>query len=249
MKIVIPELNNPIIKKAIEAFPHIEFLPANNPMHAVDKLVAGDADSIISGLDYSSREVLLAFKAKIPLSSPFFSSCFICKKDSQTLAIADGGVIKHPNKEQLYTIIEDTATTFQSFANQQPKIALLSYSTNGSGVKDKTEFQNYAYCIQKITERHKDWLIDGEIQLDAAIDSKVAEKKAPHSPLKGQANILITPDINSGNILYKSLERFGRFTVAGPIVQGFTKPLADLSRGSTVDDVILTLHVLETQLK
>ena len=96
----------------------------------------------------------------------------------------------------------------------------------------------------KIKNNHSDWLIDGEIQLDAAISPEVAIKKTPSSPLQGAANILIVPDLNSGNILYKSMERFGGFTAAGPIIQGFEKPLADLSRGSTVEDTISTIDVI-----
>ena len=83
------------------------------------------------------------------------------------------------------------------------------------------------------------------MQLDAAVSPLVAAKKTPGSPLQGRANILIVPDLNSGNILYKSLERFGGFTVAGPIIQGFEMPLADLSRGSTLDDTILTIKVIK----
>ena len=87
------------------------------------------------------------------------------------------------------------------------------------------------------------------MQLDAATNPRIAAKKTPDSPIKGQANILITPDLNSGNILYKSLEQFGGFTIAGPIIQGFRIPLADLSRGSTVDDIILTIKVIQKQLQ
>ena len=83
------------------------------------------------------------------------------------------------------------------------------------------------------------------MQLDAAINPQVANKKTPNSPLKGQANVLIVPDLNSGNILYKSLEQFAGFTIAGPIIQGFNIPLADLSRGSTIEDTILTINVIK----
>jgi phosphotransacetylase len=243
MKIVIPELNNPIIKEAINSFPDIEFVSAPDLATATQMVERGDADTIVSGIDYPSRDVLLACKDHISLSSPFFSSCFICQKDHQIFALADGGVNKQPSAEQLYTIIEDTAQTFIKYTGEQPKIALLSYSTNGSGGKNP-DLEKYHYCINQIQQNHPDWLIDGEMQLDAAVSPTVAVKKTPNSPIQGQANILITPDLNSGNILYKSLEQFGGFTCAGPIIQGFTKPLADLSRGSTVKDVILTINVM-----
>lgn len=248
MKIIIPELTNPTIQAAIQSFPDVEFLPADSLEQATAMLNSGQADSMLSGLDYSSRDVLLAYKATIPLKSKYFSSCFICQKDGQLLALADGGVNKLPDKNQLYTITEDTAATYQNYTGNQPIIAMLSYSTNGSGGKNP-DLAKIHFCIDQIRQNHPDWLIDGEMQLDAAIDPAISHKKFPASKTQGHANILITPDLNSGNILYKSLERFGGFTVAGPIIQGFNRPLADLSRGSTVADVRLTLDVLIKQIK
>ena len=247
MKIIIPELKNSVIREAISHFPDIEFFGAADLDAAAELVASGQADSMVSGLDYSSRDVLLTYKAHIPLSSAFFSSCFICKKANQHLIVADGGVNKNPSKEQLYTIIEDTAKTHLAYYGTTPKIALLSYSTYGSGGKNP-DLEKYQFCLSEIKSAHPDWLIDGEMQLDAAISPEVAAKKTPSSPLKGSANILLTPDLNSGNILYKSLERFGGFTVAGPIIQGFATPLADLSRGSTVKDVILTINVIKMLL-
>lgn len=248
MKIIFPEItNNQYAKEAIKAFPDIDFIPSTSLEDAVGLLQTGGADSLISGIDYPSRDVVLACKGRIPLKSKFFSSCFICQKDQQVFALADGGVNKIPTAEQLYTIVEDTARTFQAYTGKQPKIAMLSYSTHGSGGKNP-DLDKIHSTITSIKQNHPDWLIDGEMQLDAAVNPRVANKKTPDSPLKGQANILITPDLNSGNILYKSLEQFGGFTLAGPIIQGFRIPLADLSRGSTVGDIILTINVILKQL-
>ena len=248
MKIVIPELKNPTIQKAIQDFPKIEFLPADDLDQAAKMLKNHQADSILSGLDYSSRDVLLSYRDHVPLKSAFFSSSFICQKDNQILALADGGVNKLPNKDQLYCIVEDTAETFESYTGEQPRIAMLSYSTNGSGGKNP-DLEKIHFVIDKIRQNHPDWLIDGEMQLDAAIIPEISHKKFPTSVIEGNANVLITPDLNSGNILYKALERFGGFTIAGPIIQGFACPLADLSRGSTATDVALTLNVLIKQVK
>ena len=249
MKIVFPELNtNPIAREATQAFPDVEFLDAPDLNTAAEILKKQQADSMISGLDFSSRDVLLAYKDHLPLKSPFFSSCFICQKDGQTLALADGGVNKLPDSDKLYTIVEDTAETFKNYTGNQPKIAMLSYSTKGSGGKNP-DLEKIYYVIDKIHTEHPDYIIDGEMQLDAAINPKIAAKKTPDSPIKGEANILITPDLNSGNILYKSLEQFAGFTIAGPIIQGFQIPLADLSRGSTVADTKLTIEVIIKQLK
>lgn len=244
MKILFPELKNPIAKKATEAFPNIEFLPADSLAEATELLNSGSADSLISGLDFPSRDVLLAIKDHLPLKSDYFSSCFICKKGDFVLALADGGVNKLPTKDQLYTIVEDTAKTFEKYTGLQPKISMLSYSTNGSGGKNP-DLEKIHFVIDKIRENYPNWLIDGEMQLDCAIDPSVSAKKFPTSAIKGDANVLITPDLNSGNLLYKSLERFGGFTVAGPIIQGFKIPLADLSRGSTVEDIKLTIDVIK----
>ena len=248
MKIIFPELTqNKIAKQAVATFPDIEFLPASDLDQATTMLQQNQADSLISGIDFPSRDVVLACKAHIPIKSKYFSSCFICQKGNQILALADGGVNKIPTKEQLYTIVEDTAITYQTYTKNQPQIAMLSYSTYGSGGKNP-DLDKIHYVIDRIKQLHTDWLIDGEMQLDAAVNPAIARKKTPESPIEGKANILITPDLNSGNIFYKSLEQFGGFTIAGPIIQGFDVPLADLSRGSTTEDVILTIKVLRSLL-
>lgn len=246
MKIVFPEMENTIARQAIQHFHDIEFVSAPNLNVAVEMVKT--ADTMISGLEYFSRDVLIAYKNYLPLKSEYFSSCFICENGNRHFAIADGGVNKQPNEEQLYTIVKDTAITYQTYYNEQPKIALLSYSTNGSGGKNPDTLKNQ-HVIERIRNDYPNWLIDGEMQLDAAIDPTISTIKFPNSQIKGQANVLITPDLNSGNILYKSLEQFGGFTVAGPIIQGFTMPLADLSRGSNVNDVILTIKVIKKLLK
>ena len=243
MKIIFPELNNPIAKEATAQFPDTDFISAPDLNTATKMLIQGQADSMISGLDYSSRDVLIAYKNHLPLKSNYFSSCFICEKESQHFALADGGVNKLPTKEQLYTIVEDTAKAYQTYYNEQPKIAMLSYSTKGSGGKNP-DLAKIHFVISQIRQNHSDWLIDGEMQLDAAINPEISAKKFPGSQIKGQANVLIAPDLNSGNILYKSLEQFSGFTIAGPLIQGFEIPLADLSRGSTINDITLTINVL-----
>ena len=249
MKIVFPELaKNSIAQEAIQAFPDIEFFDAPDLSTAAEMLASSQADSLISGLDYSSRDVLLACKAHIPLKSPYFSSCFVGKKDGKYLIVADGGVNKIPTKEQLYTIVEDTARTCEEFLEETPKIAMLSYSTKGSGGKNP-DLEKFYYVIDEIHRNHPDWRIDGEMQLDAAIIPRIGEKKIGASSVAGHANVLITPDLNSGNILYKSMEHLGGWIMAGPILQGFATPIADLSRGSTVEDVKLTIEVIKKQFE
>ena len=138
MKIIFPELEDPIVQEAIKNFPKIEFLPADTLKTAVKQISNGVADTMISGLNYPSRDVVLACKDSIPLKSKFFSSCFACERASagQHFVLADGGINKLPNTEQFITIIEDSATTFEAFYHEQPRIAILSYSTYGSGGKN-----------------------------------------------------------------------------------------------------------------
>ena len=247
MKIIFPELENSTVKDAIKSFPDVEFLPAPDLGTAVTMLKENQANSMISGLDYASRDVLIAYKNHLPLKSNYFSSCFVCEKENQHFALADGGVNKLPTKEQLYTIVEDTAKTYETYYQEVPKIAMLSYSTNGSGGKNP-DLAKIHFVIDEIRKNHPNWQIDGEMQLDAAVNPEISAKKFPTSKIEDRANVLITPDLNSGNILYKSLEQFGGFTIAGPIIQGFQIPLADLSRGSTMEDIILTIKVIRSLL-
>lgn len=247
MKIIFPELENPTVQQALREFPDIDFLPTPDLDTAVTMLKENQADSMISGLDYASRDVLIAYKNHLPLGSNYFSSCFICEKGNQHFALADGGVNKLPTKEQLYTIVEGTAKTYETYYQETPKIAMLSYSTNGSGGKNP-DLEKIHFVIDEIRKNHPNWQIDGEMQLDAAVNPEISAKKFPTSKIAGRANVLITPDLNSGNILYKSLEQFGDFTIAGPIIQGFQIPLADLSRGSTMEDIILTIKVIRSLL-
>ena len=130
MKIIFPEQKNPIAKAAIKSFPDIDFVEADNLDEATEILALKKADSLISGLDYSSRDVLVACRDHLQLSSRFFSSCFICKNGEKHFALADGGVNKSPNDEKLYTIVEDTAKTFEACYAETPRIAMLSYSKN-----------------------------------------------------------------------------------------------------------------------
>lgn len=125
-----------------------------------------------------------------------------------------------------------------------PRVALLSFSTLGSGGKDETISLEQA-VVAKVQENYPNLLIDGELQLDAAINPRIGAKKAPKSKVAGFANVLIVPDLNTGNILYKAMEQFGNFTSAGPILQGFNAPISDLSRGSTVLDIV---SVIEAEL-
>lgn len=274
-RIVFPEINHSYVQEAIklakQKFPDFEAIGADNLEHACAAVKAGIADSMIAGIDYTSRDVILAARdiigVKNPrqLEKPTFSASFIFTKENKAtplgqsvFILGDAAACKHPSFDQLYDITletHETATKYFKYLNHDstdsalnnfltPRIAMLSFSTLGSGGKDETISLTQT-VVEKVRETHPEILIDGEMQLDAAINPRVGEKKAPNSPVAGYANILIVPDLNSGNILYKAMEQFGNFTAAGPILQGFNAPVSDLSRGSTVEDI---LAVIEAEL-
>lgn len=274
-RIIFPEFTNPYIQEAIkiakEKFSDFEAVGADNLEHACAAVKAGVADSMIAGIDYTSREVILTARdiigVKNPrnLEKPTFSASFIFTKENQASPIGqsvfilgDAAACKHPNAEQLFDITLQTAdTAAKYFAHLQkkstdpavanfltPRVAMLSFSTLGSGGKDDT-ISLIQEVLTKVNADQPDLLIDGELQLDAAINPRIGTKKAPNSKVAGFANVLIVPDLNSGNILYKAMEQFGNFTSAGPILQGFNAPISDLSRGSTVLDIV---SVIEAEL-
>ena len=271
-RIVFPEINHPYVQEAIklakQKFPDFEAIGADNLEHACAAVKAGVADSMIAGIDYTSRDVILAacdiigVKNPRQLEKPTFSASFIFTKENKAtplgqsvFILGDAAACKHPSFDQLYDITletHETATKYFKYLNHNstdsalnsfltPRIAMLSFSTLGSGGRDETISLSQA-VVEKVRETHPEILIDGEMQLDAAINLRVGEKKAPNSPVAGHANILIVPDLNSGNILYKAMEQFGNFTAAGPILQGFNAPVSDLSRGSTVEDIFAVIE-------
>lgn len=253
MKIVFPEYHHPNIQAAMAQCPDVQALPAADLKSACQLVVAGQADALIAGIDYASRDVILACREFFPMgtytslqsSTPVaystFSGLAVMQRDSETYLLADMAACKHPTKTQLTEIIHQTSASAHKILSTPPKLALLSFSTLGSGGKD--DFISLAKEL--VTDfSSSDIIIDGEMQLDAALNPRIAAKKAPDSPVVGQANVLIAPDLNSGNLLYKALEQLGGFTVAGPILQGFKYPVSDLSRGSTTADIVLTIQSL-----
>ena len=244
MKIVFPEINNRSIAEAIS---HTNITPigASDLEDACAKINNGEADAMIAGLDYSSRDVILACKNYLGMSSQTFSSCMVFDKPAgKRYIVADIATCKNPTEDQLYDIVCQTYLTAKKLLSEDPKVALLSFSTLGSGGHDEsmTKIQN---VVRRVQLSHPEINIDGELQLDAAIVPKIARKKAPESSVAGVANVLICPDINSGNILYKSMEYFGEFSAAGPILQGFNFPVSDLSRGSSVADIVKSIEILQ----
>jgi phosphate acetyltransferase len=241
-KIVFPEGDNQAIKRAAEAVgDYIEAILLDGP-DALEKSVGlvadGQADAIVAGIDYTSREVILAVRDGIGATGKTFSSSFVIElPDGRIYTVADCAACKNPTAEQLSDIVLQTVETHRAISDDEPRVAMLSFSTLGSGGKDPS-FDKIRQAIELVRATSPDLKIDGELQLDAATNPAIGRKKAPDSDVAGRANILITPDLNSGNILYKSMEQFAGGHAYGPILQGFNAPVSDLSRGSTAEDVI-----------
>ena len=234
-----------VISECSEEFSDFEPVSCESLEAACVAVREGIADAMIAGIDYSSRDIILACRDIIGISGSTFSASFLFEKDGRELVIGDCAACKNPTEDQLFEIVLQTAATASQLLDEEPRVAILSFSTLGSGGKDPS-IERAKNVINRLHAEHPEIIVDGEMQLDAAVNPQVALKKAPDSPVAGRANVLIAPDLNSGNILYKSLEQFGGFTAAGPLLQGFNKPVSDLSRGSTAEDVKL---VIKTMLK
>ena len=197
----------------------------------------GLADGLLGGATYSTadtvRPALQIIKTKP--GAKLVSSCFILNKENAPrLAMGDCAINLYPTSEQLADIAVETAATASLFGIE-PKVAMLSYSTFGSGAGEAVDKVREAADILK--NREIDFVVDGEIQFDAAYSPAVAEKKCPDSPVGGKANTFIFPDINAGNIGYKIAQRLGGYEAIGPILQGLNAPVNDLSRGCNADEV------------
>ena len=165
------------------------------------------------------------------------------------LLFADCGVNPDPDADQLVDIAFATSKTYRMLFDRQPKVAFLSFSTHGSASHDLlVKIQEAAAKFAaKVAEEKLDILTDGEIQADAALVPSVAAQKAPGSPLAGGANVLIFPDLNAGNIAYKLVQRLAGAGAYGPVLQGLAKPLNDLSRGCSADDIVAEMAITALQ--
>jgi phosphate acetyltransferase len=213
----------------------------------------GKADAMVAGAENTTGNVLLAafqiIKTKPGIK--YASSCFVMATDKSeygangSFIFADCATIPNPTAEQLAEIAKASAISCKTFLNTEAKVAMLSYSTKGSAKGDLVDKVVEATNIVK--ENLPDLQIDGELQFDAAIVPSVAKSKAPDSSVAGHANTLIFPDLQAGNIGYKLVQRLAGAEAYGPILQGFAKPISDLSRGCSIEDIVVTSAITLAQ--
>lgn len=222
-------------------------------------LKAGDADGFVSGACHSTANTLRPGLQVIKTAhgiKTVSSSFIMVAPDSGNKYVPEGVTVFgdcainiEPSAEELCDIAIASAETAKNIAGIEPKVAMLSFSTKGSG--NDSKFFDTVSKVQKATELAKekspDLALDGEFQFDAAVAPEVGELKAPGSKVAGHANVFVFPNINAGNIGYKICQRMGGWMAIGPICQGFAKPLNDLSRGCNIDDIIATVAVTALQ--
>lgn len=230
-------------------------LSLNNLYFGALLVKLGYADGMVAGAINSTGNVLRAglqvIKTKKGVST--VSSCFVMcfdntpYKDNDVMLFGDCAVNPNPNADQLCDIAISTAESARVIAGIEPKVAMLSFSTKGSAKHENVD--KVVQATNKVKELAPELAVDGELQLDAAIVPSVAELKAPGSSVAGHANVLIFPDLGAGNIGYKLVQRFSGAEAVGPICQGFDKPINDLSRGCSVEDVVSVVAITALQAK
>lgn len=213
----------------------------------------GDADGMVSGACHSTADTLrpclqiLKTKPGTKLVSAFFlmevPNCEF--GENGTFVFADCGLNQNPTSEELAAIAASSAESFKTLVGAEPKVAFLSHSTMGSAKHADIDKVTAAVKIAK--EENPDILMDGEMQLDAAIVPSVGKSKAPNSPVAGQANVLIFPDLDAGNIGYKLVQRLAKAEAYGPVTQGIAAPVNDLSRGCSADDIVGVVAITAVQ--
>ncbi len=198
----------------------------------------GKADALISGAIHTTAETIRpALKViKTKKKNNVVSGLFFMEIKDKLLLFADCAVIAKPSSKQLANIAINTAETAKRFGIK-PKVAMLSFSTKGSAEHEEVKKVKDAVKLAKQRAKGK-YLIDGELQVDAAIVPEVCKHKCPNCKIKGDANVLIFPDLNSGNIAYKLVQRLAKAKAIGPVFQGLKMPINDLSRGCSVQDIV-----------
>ena len=213
----------------------------------------GAADGVVSGACHSTANTLrpalqiLKTAPRTKLVSAFFLMVVPnCEYGENGIFVfGDSGLVENPTPEELSEIAISSSKSFHQLTGKEPKVAMLSYSTHGSAHSELTE--KVIEGTKLLKEKMPDLICDGELQLDAAIIPEINVSKAPGSPLKGQANTLIFPNLDAGNIGYKLVQRLAKAEAYGPLCQGIAKPVNDLSRGCNSDDIVGVVAITAVQ--
>ena len=226
---------------------------ADNTYYGTMMVKLGDADGLVSGACHSTANTLrpalqiLKTAPGTKLVSSFFIMCTPATEygEDGTLLFADCGLNIAPDADQLSEIAISSAATWRSLMSDEPVVAMLSYSTMGSAGGDTAVKVQEATRLAK--EKAPELALDGDLQLDAALEASVGLLKAPESKVPGNANILVFPDLAAGNIGYKLVQRFAKAEAYGPVLQGIAKPVNDLSRGCSADDIVGVVAITAVQ--
>ena len=230
-----------------------KLLTESNTYFGVMMVKKGDADGLVSGACHSTADTLrpslqiLKTKPGTKLVSAFFVMVVPdCKYgENGTFVFSDCGLNQNPTAEELAAIAESSAESFRFLVGKEPRVAMLSYSTLGSAKHDDVTKVQEATRIAK--ENNPNLLLEGELQLDAALVESVASLKAPNSKVAGHANTLIFPNLDAGNIGYKLVQRLAKAEAYGPMTQGIARPVNDLSRGCSAEDIVGEVAITAVQ--
>ena len=230
-----------------------ELLKTNSRYFATMMVKEGDADGFVSGASHPTSDtlrpalqILKAAPGTKLVSAFFLMNVPDCKYGEDGIFVfGDCGLVENPNSDELSEIAISSSKSFKQLTNKEPKVAMLSYSTYGSAHSELTE--KVVEATKLLKEKMPNLICDGELQLDAAIIPEISASKAKGSPIDGKANTLIFPSLDAGNIGYKLVQRLAKAEAYGPLCQGIARPVNDLSRGCSSEDIVGVVAITAVQ--